>query len=653
MRAKMERMQALVVELDRAAYAYYNDTEIMPNFEYDKKYDELVVLEKETGVILSGSVTQKVGFEVVSTLEKSTHREKMLSLEKTKEVEALGEILEDEEGFLGWKEDGLTVVATYEGGELESAVTRGDGELGEDVTHNFKVMVNVPKKIDYKGKLVIRGEALITYEQFERINSEIEVEEDKYKNPRNLAAGSLRQLNSEIAKARGLRFVAFTVFEGLSDLTTHTDKLDAIVDMGFEIVEYKKVTKETYAEAIEYFRANVANYMYPTDGLVLSVNNIEECEAMGSTDKTPRYAMAFKWADATVETTFIEVDWSNSRTGAINPVGVFETVDLEGSSVSRASLSNLTILGDLELGEGDKVLVYKANMIIPQIAENLTRSNTVQIPTHCPVCAAETSIRVTKRPGSDRETKVLYCTNSECPAKQIGSLAHFVKRGYMNIDGMSEATIERLVQEGFISNFQDIYHLDNHAQAIVALEGWGKSSYKKLVDAIEKSRNVDLYAFIAALGVSQVGKTTSKLLCKAFGNDLEAILGATEDELFAIEGIGPETVKEFIAYFKDEKHANFVRGLASEMTFKVVAKVSTDSPIAGKTIVVTGKLEHYTRDSIKEVIESLGAKAGSGVSAKTDYLVTNDTGTGSSKNKKANELGVPIITEAEFKAMIE
>lgn len=643
---KIARIKELVPLLRKAAEVYeQGKDEIMSNFEYDKLYDELKKLEDETGVIMADSVTQKVGYTVQSKLEKVTHPSKMLSLDKTKSVDDLAVSLGGQEGFLGWKLDGLTVVATYESGKLISAVTRGNGSIGEDVTENFKTFSNIPLSIDYKNRLVLRGEALISYKTFEEINKKIDKEEDKYKNPRNLASGSVRQLDTKITKARKVAFIVFTVVEGFDNLAKYTEKLDYAGTLGFETVEYLKVNKDSTADAVEWFSKKIEKNPYPTDGLVIAIDDIAYGDMLGTTNKFPRNSKAFKWQDEIKETELLYVEWSNSRTGAINPVAVFKPVDLEGTTVERASVHNVSIVEQLKLGVGDTLQVYKANMIIPQVAENLTKSGTIEIPKQCPVCGGVTEIRVSE------QAKVLFCTNPDCAAKHIGGLVHFATRDAMNIDGLSESTLERLVNEGFIRDFKDIYHIENYKDRIVKLDGFGKRSYDKLYSAIENSRNVDLSAFLYSLGVEQLGRTTSKLICKAFDNELEDIITANIDTLLKIDGVGAKTAEEIAKYFA--KNANMVRELAKEMQFKAVVKVDKNSPIFGKTFCITGDVYNYkNRKELQAEIESLGGKAASSVSAKTDYLINNDVTSGSGKNQKAKELGVPIISELDYMKMI-
>lgn len=643
---EIQRMQELIDELTPAAEAYYTGAdEIMSNYEYDKKYNELEELEKKTGVILANSLTQRVGFEVKSKLQKVRHLSKMLSLDKTKDRQELANSLGGQEGFLGWKLDGLTVVLVYEGGNLQSAVTRGDGTIGEDITHNAKFFLGVPQKINYKDRLVVRGEALISYKTFNAINAKITNIDDKYKNPRNLASGSVRQLDSKIAKERNIHVIAFTVVEGFDNLLTYTDKLEEIRKLGFDVVPYIKVTKDTTVAEIEKFEKMIKSYQYPTDGLVITIDNIAYGEMLGTTSKFPRNSKAFKWKDEEYETKLLDIDWSVGRTGAITPVAIFEPVDIDGTTVSRASVHNLSIIKQLKLGIGDTIRTYKANMIIPQISENITKSGDLVIPDKCPVCHQSTQIVVSQ------QAEILMCVNPDCPARNIGRLSHFVSRDAMNIDGLSEATLERFVNEGFIKEFKDIYHLSDYADKIVKMEGFGKASYTKLYKAIEKSRECELPAFIYSLGIVQMGRTTSKDVCKALDYDLEKLIDITIDELQSLDGVGEKTAKEIVNYFAD--NAAMVRELAKEMTFKAMPKIDRNSPISGKTFCITGDVYTFkNRKELQAKIESLGAKAASSVSSKTDYLINNDTTSGSNKNQTAKKLGIPIISEADFLKMI-
>ena len=646
----MKRMKELVELLGKAAYAYeQEDREIMSNFEYDKLYDELKALEEETGTVLSGSVTQKVGYEIASSLPKVTHPKRMLSLEKTKEVSKLKAFLGTQEGLLSWKMDGLTIVCTYEDGKLVSAVTRGNGTVGEEVTNNARNFKNLPLSISEKGRLVLRGEAIITYEDFKRINDRIEDIDSKYKNPRNLCSGSVRQLNPQITTQRNVRLYAFTLVEGGPDFATKEEQMLWLAELGFKTVEYKKVTADNIEEAVKYFAEHVDQVEFPSDGLVMTYNDRRYSASLGETIKAPKDAIAFKWKDEIVETKLIDIEWNTSRTGLINPVAIFEPVDIEGTTVERASVHNLSILEELKLGKGDHITVYKANMIIPQIAENLTKSGNIEIPSACPVCGAHTEIR------QDKESKTLICPNSNCKAQRLRAFAHFTTRDAMNIEGLSEATIEKFLEKDYLEDFTSLYHLQQYQDEIIKMEGFGEKSYQKLIKSVEKSRNVALANFVYALGIAQVGLGTAKLICKHYENDFEKMQNATKEALTAIDGVGPVIAEEFEAYFSLEANKKMVQALEKELTFKQESfSTPVDSKIAGKTFVVTGDVNHFAnRKELQAKIESLGGKVTGSVSKNTNYLINNDSESASSKNKKAKELNIPILTEEDFLAMIE
>lgn len=649
---KKERLKELVSILNKASKAYYQqDTEIMSNLEYDKLYDELLVLENETGIVLANSPTVNVGYEVLSELEKQAHPSPMLSLDKTKEVEALKTWLGNHEGVLSWKLDGLTVVLTYENGELVNAVTRGNGEVGEVITNNAKTFVNVPKTIPYKGNLVLRGEAVIKYSDFNRINDSIEAVEDKYKNPRNLCSGSVRQLNNEITAKRNVHFYAFSLVADVLSETemkdvgynnTMNDRFAWLVKQGFDVVEHFTVTKETIESQVLDFAERIPDYDIPSDGLVLSYNDIAYGKSLGRTAKFPRDAIAFKWADEQAETTLIKVEWSPSRTGLINPVAVFEPVELEGTTVSRASLHNVSILKALGLGIGDRITVYKANMIIPQVAENLTRSNNLEIPKNCPACGGNTSLK------DLNGVQSLYCLNEKCSAKQIKGFTHFVSRNAMNIEGLSEATLEKFIENGYLKKLVDIYHLDRYKEQIVSLEGFGEKSYEKLLQSIETSRTVSMAKFIYSLGIAGIGLANAKVIVAYFGQDFERITKAREEELVAIDGIGEVLAKAFYDFFRDEERMKEVSELLDEICFEKEA-LSEAQILSGKVFVITGSVEHFTnRNELKDYIEKLGGKVTGSVSKNTDYLINNDTTSNSTKNKKAKELNIPILSEEDF-----
>lgn len=642
---KTKRIKELVSLLNEASKAYYQlDTEIMTNFEYDALYDELVSLEKETGLILSKSPTQNVGYEIVSELPKERHAAPMLSLDKTKSVEDLAAWLGSQTGVMSWKMDGLTVVLTYEGGELVKAVTRGNGEVGEVITNNAKVFANLPKRISYTGILTIRGEAVITYSDFERINATIPDVESKYKNPRNLCSGSVRQLNNRITAERNVHFFAFNMLDTGDDAidATINQKFDFLSSLGFEVVEHVDVTAQTMEETVYMFAGKVSTNDFPSDGLVLSFDDVIYGRNLGRTAKFPRDSIAFKWADEEAETTLRHIEWSPSRTGLINPVAVFDPVSLEGTSVSRASVHNVSIVRQLELGIGDTIKVYKANMIIPQISENLTRSGNVIIPDSCPACGGKTEIR------DENQAQTLVCPNPACPAKAIKLFTHFVSRNAMNIDGLSEATLEKFLDCGFLHELYDIYHLDRFKDEIIALDGFGEKSYDNMMASIEKSRTTELARVLYGLGILNVGTAMAKAICKYFKQDIEAILQADAATFAEIEKIGDVIAEGIVAYFADTENVRVLRELLKEVTL-VVEENNLEQDLEGKTFVITGSLSHFSnRDELKKLIEDRGGKVAGSVSAKTTYLINNDVLSSSSKNKKAKSLGIPIISEDDF-----
>lgn len=649
---KKDRMKELVAVLNEASKAYYQkDTEIMSNLEYDRLYDELVSLEKETGIVLANSPTVHVGYEVLSELEKQEHPAPMLSLDKTKEVSALISWLGNHEGVLSWKLDGLTVVLTYEGGELKNAVTRGNGEIGEVITNNAKTFVNVPKQIPYLGRLVLRGEAVIRYSDFNKMNEEIPEAEGKYKNPRNLCSGSVRQLNNEITAKRHVHFYAFAlVADVLNEQqmketgydNTMTGRFSWLAKQGFDVVEHFVVTKDTLEDQVMDFAARIPDNDIPSDGLVLSYNDIVYGKSLGTTAKFPRDSIAFKWADEQAQTRLLEVEWSPSRTGLINPVAVFEPVELEGTTVTRASLHNVSILRALGLGIGDEITVYKANMIIPQVADNLTRSNDLEIPAVCPACGEPTTLQ------DVNGVQSLYCMNPLCSAKQIKGFSHFVSRNAMNIDGLSDATLEKFISMGFLKDLSDIFHLNRHEEAIVEMDGFGQKSYDNLMKSIENARKVAMAKFIYSLGISGIGLANAKVIVSYFEKDFERIIHATEEELVAIDGIGEVLAKAFCDFFANPQRMQIVNELLAEITFE---KEENDSEqtLEGKTFVITGSVEQFAnRNELKDYIEKLGGKVTGSVSKNTDYLINNDVTSNSSKNKKARELSIPILSEEEF-----
>lgn len=643
---KKERMQELIKTLNEASKAYYaEDREIMSNFEYDRLYEELEGLEKETGIVLSGSPTVSVGYESVEELPKERHESPMLSLGKTKSREELKDWLQGKEAILSWKLDGLTVVLTYRDGELFKAVTRGNGEIGEVITGNARTFKNIPLNIAFKGELVLRGEAVITYSDFEKINEEIPEAEAKYKNPRNLCSGSVRQLNNEITAKRNVRFYAFTLVSA-EDVDFHNSREEQfrfLEKQGFEVVERKMVTPDTILSAISEFENKIPAYDVPSDGLVLTYEDIAYGKSLGRTAKFPRDAIAFKWADEIRETTLTEVEWSASRTGLINPVAIFTPVELEGTTVSRASVHNVSIVKELKLGIGDRITVYKANMIIPQIAENLTQSGNLPIPATCPVCGGETKIQ------NMNDTETLYCTNPECAAKKIKSFTLFVSRDALNMEGLSEATLEKFISMGFIHEYADLFHLAEHRDAIVDMEGFGEKSYANLMDSIEKARNTTLPRLIYGLGIANIGLVNAKMLCRHFDYDMDALQSAKEEELSDIEGVGDVIAGAFVSYMNNPANREKIDHLLPELHLEKPESSTENQNLAGLSFVVTGTLNSFeNRNALKEEIEKRGGKVTGSVTSKTECLINNDVTSSSSKNKKAKELNVPILSEEDF-----
>ena len=642
--AETGRMKELIDILNKAAAVYYQGKdEIMSNFEYDRMYDELSALEKESGLVLAGSPTQKVGYEVLSELPKQTHPSPMLSLDKTKQVDELSSWLGGKEGLLSWKMDGLTVVLTYENGELLNAVTRGNGVVGEVITNNAKVFKNLPVNIPFKGRMVLRGEAIITYSEFKKINALLS-EEEQYKNPRNLCSGSVRQLNNEITAKRNVELYAFTLVEaeGVDFKNSQQNKMEFMKEQGFQTVEYKVVTAKNIYETVEWFSEKVKTNDFPSDGLVLLYDDISYGESLGSTAKFPRNAIAFKWADETAKTKLTEVEWSASRTGLINPVAIFEPVELEGTTVSRASVHNISIVKELKLGIGDTIEVYKANMIIPQIAQNLTKSGSLEIPDKCPVCGEKTSIH------KENDVEVLFCENPDCLAKKIKSISLFVSRDAMNIDGMSEATIEKFISKGFLHELADLFKLNRYKDEIISMDGFGEKSYEKLVKAAETAKITTTAKFIYSLGIANIGLSNAKMVCRAFSNDLEKIRHASIDELVEIDGVGEIIAESFVKFFANENNNHMVDDLLDIVTLEDEENDNAND-MDGMNFVITGSVNHFSnRSEVKELIEGRGGKVTGSVTSKTKYLINNDSTSNSSKNKKAKELGVQIITEDEF-----
>ena len=646
--SSIKKMKELGEKLREASRAYYQeDRESMSNVEFDALYDTMSALEKDTGIVLADSPTVNVGYEAVEQLPKEEHERPMLSLDKTKEREALREFIGEHPTLLSWKLDGLTIVLTYENGELIKAVTRGNGIVGEVITNNARVFKNIPLKISFKGRLVLRGEAIITYSDFEKINETIGDADAKYKNPRNLCSGSVRQLNNEITAKRNVRFYAFSLVsaEGVDFRNSREVQFRWLNEQGFEVVEYRKVTAETLDEAMDYFAEAVTTNDFPSDGLVALYDDIAYGESLGTTAKFPRNAMAFKWADEMRDTRLLEIEWSPSRTGLINPVAIFEPVELEGTTVSRASVHNISIMKELKLGIGDTIRVYKANMIIPQIAENLTGSGNAPIPHTCPACGQETVVK------KENDVECLFCVNPECPAKKIKSFGLFTSRDAMNIDGLSEATLEKFIARGFIHDFGDIFEISRYKDEIVEMEGFGQKSYDNLMESLERAKETTLPRVIYSLGIANIGLANAKVICRHFDNDLDRIRHASLEEVSDIDTIGPVIAGNLVAYFRDEDND---RRLDHLMSF---LHIQEDSPkqeqiFEGMNFVITGSLVHFeNRSEAKELIESLGGKVTGSVTKKTNYLINNDIQSNSSKNKKARELGIPILSEEDFRKL--
>lgn len=647
---EMKRMKELTEILQNASKAYYQeDAEIMSNFDYDKLYDELVALEEKTGMVFADSPTVKVGYEALDELPKELHEKPMLSLDKTKDREALRDWLQGQRAILSWKLDGLTIVLTYLNGTLQKAVTRGNGEVGEVITNNAKVFKNVPLSIPYKGELILRGEAVITYADFEKINDEIEDVDAKYKNPRNLCSGSVRQLNNEITARRNVRFYAFTLVKA-DEVDFHnarSEQLDFLKSQGFDVVEHRMVTEETILDDIQYFADTIVKNEVPSDGLVLVYDDIAYGQSLGATSKFPRDSIAFKWADELRETTLREMEWSPSRTGLINPVAIFDPVELEGTTVSRASVHNISIMQALKLGIGDTITVYKANMIIPQIAENLTQSSHLDIPDTCPVCSGKTKIHHVN------DVQTLYCTNEDCPAKKIKAFSLFVSRNALNIEGLSEQTLEKFIAEGFIHEFADIFKLTQYKEQITQMEGFGEKSYENLMSSIEQARNTTIPRVIYGLGILNVGLANAKMIAREFSYDMERIEHATMEELSSIDGVGEVIAGTFTQYFEKADNREALERLLSELNLEQPQVEEGTQSLNGLTFVITGSVNRFAnRDELKEAIERKGGKATGSVTAKTSYLINNDVTSNSSKNKKAKELGVPIISEEEIIEMM-
>lgn len=642
---KKERMRELAALLNRASEAYYaKDEEIMSNFEYDRLYDELVALEKETGVVFADSPTVKVGYEAVDELPKERHETPMLSLAKTKSREELRDWLNGKKGLLSWKLDGLTIVLTYRNGKLQKAVTRGNGEVGEVVTGNARVFRNLPLTIPYQGELVLRGEAVITYSDFEKLNREIEDEQAKYKNPRNLCSGSVRQLDNQVTAGRNVRFYAFCLVRADADFhNARKEQFAFLKEQGFDVVEYREVEPDTILDNISYFEEKIKTYDVPSDGLVLTFDDMAYGASLGRTAKFPRDSIAFKWADELRETSLLEMEWSASRTGLINPVAIFEPVELEGTTVSRASVHNISIVRGLKLGIGDRITVYKANMIIPQIAENLTQSDSLEIPAYCPVCGGPTRI------SQMNDVQSLYCDNPDCDAKKSKAFTLFVSRDALNVDGLSESTLEKFLARGFLHSFADLFRLDRYQEEITQMEGFGEKSWQNLSESLNRARNTTLPRLIYGLGIENIGVANAKLLCRQFDYDINALKNASVEELAEIDGIGEVIAGSIYDFFHSEKAMEQLDDLLTELVIEEKPMQEGGQTLEGMSFVVTGSLTHFeNRNALKEEIERRGGKVTGSVTGKTVCLINNDTASQSSKNKKAKELGVQILSEEDF-----
>lgn len=644
----VKKIKRLIKTLNDACKAYYQeDRDIISDFEYDKLYNELEKLEEETGIVFSDSPTLNVGHSIVSNLKKAKHTRKMLSLDKTKEINKVEDFLGEEKAVISLKLDGITLALEYKEGEFKRAITRGNGETGEDVTHNAYVFKNIPLKIPYKGELIVRGEAVISFKEFEKINEKLENEE-KYKNPRNLCSGTVRQLSNKIAKERNVSYIAFSLIRNDGNEDLKSDQLTFLRKLGFDVVEHKIVDRKNVSDTIKYFEKRVPFNEFATDGLVITFDSIEYSKSLGETAKFPKDSLAFKWADDIVNTTLLNVEWNTSRTGLINPVAIFEPAELEGTTVNRASLHNISIIKNLKLGIGDTISVYKANMIIPQVYQNFTQTDNLEIPKNCPVCNALTEIITIK------DATSLKCTNNMCLAKLIAGITHYVSRNAMNIDGFSEATIEKFVEKKFISNYSDIYFLGKFKDEIINMNGFGEKSYNNLINSIEESKNVDLANFIYALGIDQVGLRNANLLAKYFFYDFEKIKNATFEELITIEGFGEIIANSIVKYFSDNENLRILDIVLPKINIEKTEIYEDNLILNGKSFVITGVFEKFkNRNELQDKIQELGGKVSSSVSSKTDYLINNDLQSSSSKNKKAKELNIPIINEQEFSNIID
>ena len=634
------RIRSLIDILNKANEAYYyHDNEIMSNKEYDDLYDQLIQLENESGIIYSDSPTQNLGEHIYSSLPKVKHESPMLSLDKTKDRDALREWLGNKEGVLSWKLDGLTVVLTYENGKLEKAVTRGNGAIGEEITENAKFFKNVPLRIPFKGKLILRGEAVISYHDFETINVE---EQGRFKNPRNLASGSIRALDTNQVKKRKVQVIIFEVIQG-SEANLVTDKFTWISHLGFKPVDYEVVNADNILEKIQDFENRITSNNIPSDGLVLTFNDTAYGRSLGTTGKFPKHSMAFKWQDEVEETVLRSVEWNTSRTGLINPVAVFDPVYLEGTEVSRATLNNVSYIKDLQLGIGDTIEVYKSNMIIPTILSNKTKSNNLIIPVVCPTCGMQARLI------RSNNTEILQCMNLDCPARFLNKLIHFCSRDAMDIQGLSIKTLEFVIKQGWVNNFLDLYNLQNYERKWAMMRGFSTVSVRKYLAAIENSKKTESARFLYALGIPKIGRHQSQSLIQVY-KSWDAFIQAVKSntDFSHIDGVGDCLNQNIHNWYNGFYKQDQIEKLASLMIFED-QEITTSDILKGKTFCITGKLNMFAnRSDLVKFIEQQGGKVSGSVSKNTDYLINNDKGSNSSKNKKAIELGVSIITESEF-----
>ena len=637
------RIKELVLQLNQASKAYYKyDNPIMTDQVYDKLYDELTNLEKETGIILSNSPTQKVQGEILESLSKVLHSRPMLSAQKTKSIDDIIKFSGNKDVVLSYKMDGLTILVRYNNGKLIQAITRGTGEIGEDVTHSAKMFSNLPMTIPYKSQLEVRGECVISWDNFKKINEDLS---EKYSHPRNLAAGSCRQLNSNIAKERFLEFIAFDLIgaDKWDEVHSKHESLDYLNQLGFDTVQYKTTNGVCISEDVKEF--NPIKCKYPVDGVICEYDDLKYAMSLGKNAHHENRLIALKWKDETADTTLLDVEWSMGRTDTLTPVAIFETVDLDGTDVSRASLHNISIIENLKLGIGDNISVAKMNMIIPQIVENYTQSNSLKIPDICPICGGKTEIEQLN------DSKELICTNSNCKGKLLGKFVHFVSKPAMNIEGLSESTLEKFIDKGWLKTFSDIYDLSNHKSEIINMDGFGEKSYNKLIQAIENSRNVKLENFIVALGIDNIGKTASKTISKYFKGDWVAF------ETAYIDNFDFTTLEDFGQTINDSLYKYLSKGemgwfdLIDEVTFikpnKPVEVIVTDNLLNGKKVYATGTFANFKKTELQTIIEGLGATFSSGYAKSLDYLIVGSL-KGSGKEDKARADGVRIMSEEEF-----